>query len=364
MDTRKVTLVATIAVIALIAVGIGYAYTASTVNSGNDANSEYINLVQRNVGDNTVGAYQFTSSTDKSIYWDTVDYKVGSQAKTDYSLSSQSVDVATVFGAAPFKCAVQIGKPFILDASATSSTVAAADLKVQVQGSGFEAYLVSSTPKAYTILEVNDQTAAHKQYVMFGTATSGVNAVTVYNSSWVANTGDDVNKITLYKGTSPDQYAAATITAYYVTVDKAISVDHAVAQNADFPTGPSTTPLDNAKVTFTVTQNSWNGSAESGQNVTGVEITDLPQSGKVTVVKGSTATFTVSVTGGANNTNKGFVAYSNDTSVITTVAIDPSTNVVTITAANDAAGKTTTITVITNEGGFTVDVPVEVTNSA
>ncbi|AMK13549.1 hypothetical protein AUP07_0495 [methanogenic archaeon mixed culture ISO4-G1] len=41
MDTRKMTLFATIAAIALLAVGIGYAYTASTSNSGNSASLEY-----------------------------------------------------------------------------------------------------------------------------------------------------------------------------------------------------------------------------------------------------------------------------------------------------------------------------------
>ena len=44
MDTRKVTLIATIAVIALLAVGIGYAYTASTSNTGNDVDAEYIQI--------------------------------------------------------------------------------------------------------------------------------------------------------------------------------------------------------------------------------------------------------------------------------------------------------------------------------
>ena len=56
MDTRKVTLFATIAVIALVAVGIGYAYTATTVNSGNNVSTEYITLVQGGTG-----AYQFAS---------------------------------------------------------------------------------------------------------------------------------------------------------------------------------------------------------------------------------------------------------------------------------------------------------------
>lgn len=55
MDTRKTTLIATIAVIALLAVGIGYAYTAYTENSGNTSNVAYLKLTQTGEG-----AYNFT----------------------------------------------------------------------------------------------------------------------------------------------------------------------------------------------------------------------------------------------------------------------------------------------------------------
>ena len=46
MDTRRTTLIATIIVIALLAVGIGYAYTAYTENSGNTSNVAYLKLTQ------------------------------------------------------------------------------------------------------------------------------------------------------------------------------------------------------------------------------------------------------------------------------------------------------------------------------
>ncbi|MBR6214529.1 MAG: hypothetical protein IKN41_00635 [Candidatus Methanomethylophilaceae archaeon] len=46
MDTRKTTLIATIAVIALLAVGIGFAYTAYTENSNNTSNVAYLKLTQ------------------------------------------------------------------------------------------------------------------------------------------------------------------------------------------------------------------------------------------------------------------------------------------------------------------------------
>ena len=67
MDTRKVTLVATIAVIALVAVGIGYAYTAMTTNSGNTSYSEYVTLTQSGTG-----AYTFINDpATGNIYFDT-----------------------------------------------------------------------------------------------------------------------------------------------------------------------------------------------------------------------------------------------------------------------------------------------------
>lgn len=61
MDTRKTTLIATIVVLALLAVGIGYAYTAITENSGNETDAKYIELIQRNSGD-TADKYSFTDS--------------------------------------------------------------------------------------------------------------------------------------------------------------------------------------------------------------------------------------------------------------------------------------------------------------
>jgi len=60
MDTRKVTLVATIAVIALLAVGIGYAltYQGSTTNTGNSASGEYLSVSLKDYqGNETINAY-------------------------------------------------------------------------------------------------------------------------------------------------------------------------------------------------------------------------------------------------------------------------------------------------------------------
>ena len=63
MDTRKITLIATIAVIALVAVGVGYAYTATTQNTANNASSNYIVLSQNVYSWGTQQLYYDTINT-------------------------------------------------------------------------------------------------------------------------------------------------------------------------------------------------------------------------------------------------------------------------------------------------------------
>ena len=77
------TLIATIAAIVLVAVGVGYAYTASTQNSGNNADSEYITLVQGGEG-----AYRFSDNI--KVEWDTVDKKVGENIVTEFTIPGLS----------------------------------------------------------------------------------------------------------------------------------------------------------------------------------------------------------------------------------------------------------------------------------
>jgi len=65
VDTRKMTLIATVIVIALLAVGIGYAYTAYTSNSGNNADPAYVVITQ---GDNPS---DYTFAEEKTVKMDT-----------------------------------------------------------------------------------------------------------------------------------------------------------------------------------------------------------------------------------------------------------------------------------------------------
>lgn len=77
MDSRKVTLVATIAVIALVAVGVGYAYTAATQNTGNVVNPEY--------GVLTPSGY--SAAFSKNIVWDTLNTS-NEATGTSYTLNT------------------------------------------------------------------------------------------------------------------------------------------------------------------------------------------------------------------------------------------------------------------------------------
>ena len=93
MDTRKTTLIATIAIIALLAVGIGYAYTAYTENNGNSTSTSYITLTQTGPT-----GYKFANNVDVQMdtYNDTntstVYYRLnGSQVLTDSGTTTKYV---------------------------------------------------------------------------------------------------------------------------------------------------------------------------------------------------------------------------------------------------------------------------------
>lgn len=57
MNDRLITIIATISAIALVAIGVGYAYTAMTTNTGNTVTSEYLLVVP---SDGTDSAYSGT----------------------------------------------------------------------------------------------------------------------------------------------------------------------------------------------------------------------------------------------------------------------------------------------------------------
>ena len=72
MDSRKIALISTIDIIALIAFGIGYAYTAFTVNDNNNTDVAYVTLTQ--TGTNGATPYHFTGTNTKYVQFDTFNY--------------------------------------------------------------------------------------------------------------------------------------------------------------------------------------------------------------------------------------------------------------------------------------------------
>lgn len=85
MDSRTITLIASIAVIGLVAIGAGYAYTALSINDGNNAAAQYVTLTQDSYTFTTNPNSYFDSCTDST----NTGYKVTTDAGvTGYKLAT------------------------------------------------------------------------------------------------------------------------------------------------------------------------------------------------------------------------------------------------------------------------------------
>ena len=98
MDTRRMTLIATIAVIALVFVGIGYAYTAYSANNGNNTDVAYITLTQ----ENTTTSAAYTFANDIKIKFDT--YNEINSTTTYYKIA-EPVNINTTTSTDSYICA-------------------------------------------------------------------------------------------------------------------------------------------------------------------------------------------------------------------------------------------------------------------
>ena len=147
MDTRKITLIAAIALILTIAVGIGFAYAAYTSNNGNNTQVAFVTLTQ--VGDET----PYTFADDITVKLDT--YNKDNASTTYYRLSGFN----TVKGSDPsfgtYKCAL-LGT-IELHADFTGTNVTPPEtLDISISGSsGFDAtskwkYFITDAPDPST----------------------------------------------------------------------------------------------------------------------------------------------------------------------------------------------------------------------
>ena len=82
MNTRQLTLVVTVAAIALVFVGIGFAYTAYTVNNGNQTEVAYVTVTMANAGDAT----PYTFADGITVQFDT--YNEDNTSKIYYKVKN------------------------------------------------------------------------------------------------------------------------------------------------------------------------------------------------------------------------------------------------------------------------------------
>ena len=255
MDTRKVTLIATIAAILLLAVGIGYAYTASTLNSGNEANSEYVTLVQGDATDSK-GAYNFASGV--KVTWDTVDERNGSEtgdsfAKTTFSFNT--TDQTVVTDVITGYTLVQVGKAFdVLTLYSGANPAAALSLSIEQTGFTNDEVVTAGTADVFFFLKVdvtgNAGTTGHEKEFFFKLDKVGDNYVFKSCSDSGVITSS-ASKFVVDKGTtttSKTDYKTATISVYYgYATESGIVKTH--AKDAQ-PAGPDAVILDDATLTF------------------------------------------------------------------------------------------------------------------
>lgn len=324
MDTRKVTFIATIAAIVLVAVGIGYAYTAMTTNSGNNASTEYITLIQ-----GEAGAYTFADGSQQ-IYWDTNDYKSGVEFKTDFTLTGVTLDGTAVGAAANAYTLVQLGKAFTLEPQ-RSGTGALPAINIEVNS---ENLLMPSGPVIF--LKAETAGAATQYYKLMADNTF---------EKGLAGGGDNKIAVTVDATPEPDVYKPITITMLYGFAGSGDAAKVTVAHAAGVqPVGPSDKPLNNTKLTFRITTPGANTPGEVP--VTGISIS----AAATTVNKGGTVVITPTFTP-AEPTNQGII-WTTSNSTIATVSGGTVT-------AQSVAGQVT-ITATTAEGSYVASVVISV----
>lgn len=242
MDTRKVTLIATIAAIALVAVGIGYAYTAATQNTGNTATSEYLTIIQGDIENK--GAYTFANNA--KVYWNSTDQFVGGP-QTTFTLSGTS---GTISGYST----VKIGDSFKLLVAPGNSTYYPT-LPCTVEGTNLLLPSIGATADKEAVLFLVVETKNSAETPVAQTTVFKLTANNTFNKEGeTPGTWDGGNEFTVYKNNAGTAYQDITVSMYYGysgTEASGIVVTHAKGGQ---PEGPSDAPLNNSGLTFTVTK--------------------------------------------------------------------------------------------------------------
>ena len=231
MAMRKVTLIATMVAVALLAVGAGYAYTSSTQNGGNVANSEYVTLVQ--AGDS---AYRFSESVE--VEWNTVDKKVDTDYVTEF----------TIPGLTPGSAAEHMGNVYMMQLG-DSFTVLTKGVGMDTHGPLECKVEPSSTWIFFT---------AGNHPTTFFLKVENSNDITWFklvdqNHAKKYGTGgwNGGNTFTISYDNSEHKYYDTTVTVYYaIDGGDSIEVTHGIGVQ---PSGPSSNIIYYAMLKFTVT---------------------------------------------------------------------------------------------------------------
>ena len=186
MDTRRMTLIATIAVIALVFVGIGYAYTAYSANNGNHTETAYIVLTQTEFETPYTFADDVTVQleTYNEIDKDTTYYKINNPASLRGGTSHNYT--AALLGQIKFHIALEgnVNPPDKVTISVAGSEGFAPE--------GYWVYLITDTIDANAAANANNITiyaykgATDQNWVVVNNLESAYNATTGYADKTVS----------------------------------------------------------------------------------------------------------------------------------------------------------------------------------
>ncbi len=237
MDTRRTTFIATIVVIALLAVGIGYAYTAITANNGNDADNEYVKLSQSGTG-----SYKFTDA-DERIYYDTVNISAErGQTSNNYTYFLSDDSATFKVGDDNYQL-VKVGDSFDLDASEVNNATNAA-LPITFATTGIN---VSGDWKVLMKVDIpnSEETSTTTVWKIFSAGET--------SSSW-----DDTSfSMSSYLDGTTVKYRSVSITIYY---------GYLATVHATGTAEPAENPFESASIKFTATVDKENN-AEVSYNI-------------------------------------------------------------------------------------------------
>ena len=230
MNTRQLTLVVTIAAIALVFVGIGYAYTAYTANESNNTDVAYITLSETQGTGST--AYTFTEA-NKKLTLDT--YNEQSTTKIYYSLTGKNV------GSYQCACLGTVNITAKYTGNLTDDVPTKLNVDV-VSSSNFNA----STDWVYFITDTPSTGDPTKIYAYKADSTSSTNPTET--GIWT----DGPNALVLERPAASKDYSSVTLSLYYGYLIKGTELEF---DNKEFAKDlPAPQALTNGSVVFKATE--------------------------------------------------------------------------------------------------------------